>query len=82
MAFQPLPDYSVSASFYDGTPDTTKNVYNINLATYIQNYLEDKSDELTTEFELFLLPASSNNVILKANNSHKPVKFVLTYTRF
>ena len=77
-----VPDYSVSAAFYDGTPDTIKNVYNINLATYIQNYLEDKSDKLTTEFELFLLPASSNNVILRANNSYKPVKFVLTYTRF
>ena len=77
-----VPDYSVSVSFYDGTPDTTRNVYNINLATYVQNYLEDTSDELTAEFELFLLPVSSNNVILKANNSHTPVKFELTFTRF
>jgi hypothetical protein len=77
-----VPDYSVSAAFYDGTPDTTKHVYNINLATYVQKYLEDTSDELTAEFELFLLPASSNNVILRANNSYRPVKFELTYTRF
>ena len=29
---------------------------------------------------LFLLPAAGRNVILKANNSYKPVKFEFTYT--
>lgn len=77
-----VPDYSVSSSFYDGTPDTTKNVYNINIATWYQRYLDNKSDTMTTNFELFLLPSSSNNLILKANNSTTPVKFELTYTRF
>jgi len=77
-----VPDYSVSSSFYDGSPDTTNNVYNINIATWMQNYLENKSDTLTTNFELFLVSASRNNVILKANNSLTPVKFEFTYTRF
>ena len=77
-----VPDYSVSSSFFDGTPDTTKNIYNINIATWLQRYIDNKSDTLTTNFELFLLPSSSNNVILKANGSHTPVKFELTYTRF
>jgi hypothetical protein len=78
-----VPDYSiVSAAFYDGSPDTTNNVYNINIATWMQYYLEDTSGTLTTEFELFLLPTSLNNVILKANNSHTPVKFEFTYSRY
>ena len=77
-----VPDYSISPSFFDGKPDTINNVYNINIATWMQNYLENKSDTLTTNFEVFLVPASSNNVILKANNSHTPVKFEFTYTKF
>lgn len=77
-----VPDYSIGPAFYDGTPDTTKNVYNINIATYVQRYLEDTSGGLTTSFELFLLPGSSNNVILKANDSNTPVRFEFTYTRF
>jgi len=77
-----IPDYSIGSAFYDGTPDTTKHVYNINFATYVQKYLKDDSGVFTTQFELFLLPGSSNNVILKANNSHTPVKFEFTYTRF
>lgn len=77
-----VPDYSPGSAFYDGSPDTTKNVYNINIATWFQNYLEDKSDSLTTNFELFLLPSSSNNVILKANDSNNPVRFEITYTKF
>ena len=77
-----VPDYSVSPAFYDGSPDTIKNVYNINIASWMQYYLENKSDTLTTNFELFLVPSSANNVILKANNSHTPVKFEFTYTRF
>jgi len=77
-----IHDYSVSSSFYDGTPDTTKNVYNINISAWLQRYLDNKSDTMTTDFELFLLPSSPNNLILKANNSNTPVKFELTYTRF
>ncbi len=77
-----VPDWSISSSFYDGSPDTVNNVYNINIATWMQNYLENNSDTLTTNFELFLVPSSANNVILKANNSHTPVKFEFTYTTF
>ncbi len=78
-----VPDYSsLNPGFYDGTPDTTNNVFNINISTWLQNYLKDSSDSLTTDFELFLLPTSSNNVILKANDSHSPVRFEITYTKF
>ena len=69
-------------SFYDGSPDTTANVYNINIAAYIQAYLNDTENEITPDLELFLSPSQTNNVILKANNSHTPIKFEFTYTKF
>jgi hypothetical protein len=79
-----VSDYSTAGTtFYDGTPDTTTAFsYNINIATYLQMYLEDTADTLTSNFELFLLPTSSYNAVLKANKSHNPVKFELTYTKF
>jgi len=77
-----IPDYIISSEFYDGTPDTTAGVFNLNMASYVQNYLEDSSGNLTSDLELFLLPSSTNNVILKANNSTNPVRFELTYTKF
>jgi hypothetical protein len=80
-----VPDLSiVSSSFFDGTPDTTTNhVYNLNIPTFVQMYLdEDAKNYLKPELELFLSPSSSYNVILKANNSHTSVKFELTYTKF
>jgi len=77
-----VPDYSISPSFFDGMPDTTKAVYNLNIATFLQGYLEDKTGLLKPELELFMNPASSNNVILKANNNSSPVKFDFTYTSY
>ncbi|MCU0473178.1 MAG: DUF4270 domain-containing protein [Bacteroidales bacterium] len=77
-----VPDYSISSSFFDGKPDTTNAVYNLNVAAFLQGYLEDKTGRLKPELELFMNPASSYNVILKANNSHTPVKFEFTYSRF
>jgi hypothetical protein len=79
-----VPDLKmVSSSFFNGTPDTTTaQVYNLNIPAFVQWYLEDTRNYLKPELELFLSPASSYNVILKANNSHTPVKFELTYTKF
>lgn len=78
-----VPDYSVSSAFYDGSPDTTANVYHLNIPTFMQAYFEDTiSYKLKPELEIFLTSFSSNNVILKANNSHTPVKLELTYTKF
>lgn len=77
-------DYTDAGTiFYDGKPDTTTAfAYNINIAAYLQKYLEDTADTLTTDLELFLLPTSPYNAVLKANKSKKPVKFELTYTKF
>jgi hypothetical protein len=77
-----IPDYLISPSFFDGTPDTTANVYKVNLAAYVQAYLDDKNNTLKPEVELFLSASASKNVILKANKSHSPVKFDFTYSKF
>jgi hypothetical protein len=78
-----VPDYSIDTyhSFFDGTPDTVANVYNFNIATFIQGYLEDVTGNLKPELELFQVSGISN-VILKANKSKTPAKFVFTYTKF
>jgi hypothetical protein len=79
-----VSDYSTAGStFYDGTPDTVTTMsYNINLATYLQQYLKDPIDSITTDLELFLPSTSEYNAILKANKSSKRVKFEFTYTKF
>jgi hypothetical protein len=76
-----------NTAFYNGTSDTTAvseddDVYNLNIATFVQGYLEDKTNTILPELELFLLPSAGNNVILRANGSFKPIKFEFTYTKF
>jgi hypothetical protein len=78
-----VQDFSIDQyhSFYDGLADTTNHIYNFNLATFVQAYLEDNSGKILPELEIF--QASSNrNMIFRANNSARPLKFELTYTRF
>lgn len=77
-----VPDYSISTSFYDGKIDTTAGNYTFNVASYVQNFLDDSKGTLKPEFQLALPEGSVQNAILKANSSNFPVKFELTYTRF
>lgn len=77
----------IGTTFYDGKVDTTftnsyDDVYNLNIATFVQNYLEDKSGTMLPELEMFILPTISYNVILRANASFRPIKFEFTYTKF
>ncbi|MGE5420964.1 MAG: DUF4270 family protein [Chloroflexota bacterium] len=78
-----VPDFNVDEShaFYDGLVDTTKHVYNFNLATFFQIYLDDKTGDILPELEL-VQGTGTKNIILKANSSSTPVKFDFTYTRF
>jgi hypothetical protein len=74
-------------AFYDGTADTTStseadDVYNLNIASFVQGFVEDTTNKLLPELELFLLPSAGHNVILKANGNQTPVKFEFTYTKF
>lgn len=81
-----VPDYSVDEyhSFFDGKLDSTdlnNVVYNFNLAAFIQKYLDDSSGDIKPELEVFQ-GSGTTNLILKANNSKRPVKFEFTYTLF
>jgi hypothetical protein len=78
-----VPDYDPNnLEFFDGVVDTTANVCSINVASFVQGYLEDTSGLINPELEIFINPADTRNIILKANNSSTPVKFEFTYTKF
>ena len=78
-----VPDFNIDQdhAFFDGKIDTLANIYNFNIPTFFQKYLEDKSDEILPELEVFQ-SGNLNNVILKSNSNKTPVKFSFTYTKF
>jgi uncharacterized protein DUF4270 len=79
-----VPDYDLDEShgFFDGVIDSINNVYNFNLATYIQAYLDDTTGDLKPELEIYQSLTETYNLILKANRSKTPVKFEFTYSKF
>jgi hypothetical protein len=76
-----VPDYTINATFFDGSLDSTANVYKFNIPAFVQTYLRNKSDTIEPELEVFQA-LGTKNVILKANKSKTPVKFEFTYTKF
>src|SRR5450759_11668 len=70
-----IDDQSQSHYFFDGTLDTVANVYNFNIPAYVQEYLKGATGQVEPELEVFQ-GAGTRNVILKANNSKTPVKFL------
>lgn len=79
-----VPDYKIDegSKFFDGKIDSTANVYNFNIASFIQLYLNDVNNVLKPELEIYLPTGLARNVILKANKSKTPVKFEFRYSRF
>jgi hypothetical protein len=79
-----VPDYSIDTyhTFFDGTLDSTANVYSFNLATFVQKYLDDTTGEIKPELEIYQGSGAASNLILKANSSSTPAKFEVTYTEF
>ena len=76
-----VPDYTINTTFFDGSLDSTANVYKFNIPAFVQEYLKNKSDTIKPELEVFQ-SLGTKNVILKANKSKTPVKFEFTYTKF
>ncbi|HEX2970554.1 MAG TPA: DUF4270 family protein [Bacteroidales bacterium] len=83
-----LPDLAVGyeadydySTFLDGLRDSTENAYHFNIPGFVQEYLNDNSNTILPELEIYL-KRGINNGILKANNSKKPVKFEFAYTKF
>jgi hypothetical protein len=79
-----VPDYNIDANnkFFDGTLNKLDSTYYFNIPTYIQNYLEDKTNELPPELEIYQSSTGLSSVILKANASKFHPKFEMTYTKF
>lgn len=82
-----VPDYGIETTyhtFFDGSLDTAAMIYNFNIPTYVQGYLKDATGELEPVLELFQTfdATSPKNVIFKANNNSKTIKFQFTYTKF
>ena len=83
----PVPDFSLASSvdlahsFFDGKLDSVAKVYNFNVPSFVQSYLEDATNNVEPELDIYQV-SGTNNVILEANKSKTPVKFEFTYTRF
>ncbi len=77
-----VPDYGLNPAFFDGKADTLKMVYNFNIVSFVQDYLEDTTDKIMPELDVLIPSGTIRNVILRGNSSSKPVRFELTYTRF
>jgi hypothetical protein len=77
-----VPDLSNGTDYFNGTPDSLKHVYSVNLATFVQSYLRDTEGNYKPELELFLQPSTLSNLILRANGNNKHIRFDFTYTKF
>jgi Domain of unknown function (DUF4270) len=79
-----VPDWNIEPTyhtFFDGKLDSTALVYNFNIPAFVQLYLENKSDTIKPELEIYQ-GTGIRNAILKANANKTPVKFEFTYTKF
>ncbi|MDZ7739129.1 MAG: hypothetical protein U5K32_08720 [Bacteroidales bacterium] len=74
-----LSDYILQPTFFDGTYSKVYNQYEVNIASFVQQYLE--GDITEPEIEIFLPEQSSRNLIMKANRgADEGVRFEFTYT--
>jgi hypothetical protein len=82
-----VPDYllastvDIAHSFFDGKLDSIAYVYNFNIPEYVQEYLEDATNTLEPELDIFQ-GTGTKNVVLNANKNKTAVKFEFTYTKF
>jgi hypothetical protein len=82
-----VPDFSLASSvdlahsFFDGKLDSVAKVYNFNIPSFVQSYLEDATNNVEPELDIYQV-SGTKNVILEANKSKTPVKFEFTYTKF
>ncbi len=74
-----LTDYLIDPEFLDGAYDQLENLYEVNIADFVQNYFEGNVEEPV--IEIYLPELSTKNLIIKANReTEDAAKFELTYT--
>jgi hypothetical protein len=71
----------LSHNFFDGVIDSVANVYNFNIPAFVQSYLEDATNLVEPELEIYQ-SSGTRNVVFGANKNKTPVKFEFTYTKF
>jgi hypothetical protein len=82
-----VPDYLMAPSidlahtFFSGAIDSVNNVYNFNIPAFVQGYLNDATNTVRPEVEIYQ-PGGLKNVVFKANKNKSSVKFEFTYTKF
>ena len=52
-------------SFFDGTIDSVANVYNFNIPAFVQAYLEDATDNVKPELEIYQSAGIYKNVVFE-----------------
>ena len=67
--------------FFDGYLDSTAMAYKFNIPAFVQGYLQDASNSVKPELDIYQ-GTGLKNVVLKANKNNTPVKFEFTYTKF
>jgi len=73
-----IPDYLLSAEFFNGAYYSLDGEFRINIVNFVQKYIEGEIPE--PAFEIFLPSGSKHNVILRSNNPDIPVRLELVYT--
>jgi hypothetical protein len=79
--YQMASTTDASHTFFDGAIDTVANVYNFNIPAFVQAYLEDATNQVEPELEIYQ-SSGTRNVVFGANKNKTPVKFEFTYTKF
>lgn len=73
--------YDQFHDFFDGYIDTVAMVYRFNIPAFVQGYLQDATNGVKPELDIYQ-GTGLKNVVLKANKNNTPVKFEFTYTKF
>lgn len=74
-----LTDYLINPAFLDGTYDKVDNQFVVNIASFVQQYLD--GDIIDPVIEIYLPEQSNKNLIIKANRDDDTgPRFELTYT--
>jgi len=74
-----ITDYLINPAFLDGTYDKVNNRFEVNIAGFVQQYLD--GDIIDPVIEIYLPEQSNKNLIIKANRDDDTgPRFELTYT--
>ncbi|MCX7954008.1 MAG: DUF4270 domain-containing protein [Bacteroidales bacterium] len=81
-AYELLPDYNVSTSYFNGNKDDTKKEYRFNIARYIQQLASGQKEDKGLILMVADNRVAAHRVIIKNSNSlNRQMKLVITYIK-